>query len=125
MADIYDLVREMLAKPTVGELATISPENEPWVVPVGLSFDQSVLSWQSFEDTRHSQYVEKNPQVAFNVLTDDGQKAVYGRATVMRTHPGEGGRTKFVADITEIWYVPDEKVNGVFIPRQELDPEKL
>jgi uncharacterized protein YhbP (UPF0306 family) len=65
-------------------LGTLDDEGKPWVVVVGLSYDNKFnVIWQSRKDTMHSQYIAKRPEVGiciFGNLPEVGNVGFYAKA---------------------------------------------
>ncbi len=68
-------------------IATASTDGKPWISPVFFAYDDSYnLYWVSSKDSKHSQIIRKNPQVAiviFDSRAPEGQgDGVYFEAKV-------------------------------------------
>jgi hypothetical protein len=112
-------------------LATSASDADPWVVIVGLNYDRGTLSWDSSLETRHSQYLARNPRFGFLVFDPTASGGVgaslYGRAkiTSIKPIPGNAGRSQYWAEVMECWLQANRKINGEWTRRFQLDPKNL
>lgn len=68
MINVEKIVREYIDKTVHMSLATVSG-NKPWVCEVHFAYDDQLnLYWRSSPTRRHSIEVEKNPNVAGNIV---------------------------------------------------------
>lgn len=67
MEDLKRITREILDQAYILSLGTVD-ENGPWVSDLVFVYDDNFnIYWLSLPDTRHSQAIEKNPQVSASV----------------------------------------------------------
>lgn len=95
---IEQIIRQYLPQVVHMSLATCA-DSRPWVSEVHFAFDNELnLYWQSLQDRRHSLEIDKNAQVAGNIVTqhflNQKVRGVYfeGRAekldSIDSNHPG-------------------------------------
>jgi uncharacterized protein YhbP (UPF0306 family) len=66
---IENIIRQYIPQVLHMSLATVAG-NKPWVCEVHFAYDDSMnLYWMSTADRRHSQEIEKNPNVSGNIIT--------------------------------------------------------
>lgn len=76
---IAEFIRANISRHKHLVLATIDDEGKPWTVCVNLSYDERFnIVWKSAKAAEHSRHIEKRPDVAICIFSEDESVGDFG-----------------------------------------------